>query len=133
MLIGHVPATKYSKVSKNGLKLLNFSKKNVILGLFFTEIFNCKVIKVQNSDEFTPKIFWPEKYISSDQKPKIGQQFLFPAEFWPFEKFLILTFWSVFSKILTLEVAGEPKFRAFCPKIFWPEKYIFCVRKPKII
>ena len=96
---------------------------------FFQKFWLWKWPEGRKFRRFLRNFFRLKKYIFSARKLKIGQKFLFPAEIWLFEKFIILAFWGFFSKILTLEVAGGPKIRAFCPKffsankicIFWPE------------
>jgi len=90
----------------------------MILGLVFIAIFNQKALRIPNCDKFTQNFIGQIKYVFSVRRSKIGQKFLSPAEIWPLEEFSITLFWAYFSKILTLEVAGGPKFRAFCPKFF---------------
>jgi len=86
-------------------------------------------LESRNFGRLVKKFFRPKKYAFSGRRSKIGQKFLFPAEFWPFAKFSNMLFLGDFSKFLTLDVARGQKFRAFCQKffsakkicIFWPE------------
>jgi len=66
-------------------------------------------------------------FLAGDQKS--ARNFYLRPNFGHLNTIPILHFLAYFSKLLTLEVAGGQKFRAFCPKIvpakkiciFWPE------------
>ena len=68
-------------------KIAQIHQKIIIGSLFFTSFFVLQRFQSGNFWRFSQKFFGREKYLFSDQKPQIGQKFLFPAEFWRFEKF----------------------------------------------
>ena len=127
-----IPATN-QKSARNFYFRPNFGHfKNFRIGDFrviFQNFWLRDWLEGRNFRRIVQNFFGRKKYIFSGHKPKIGQKFLFPAEFWPFAKFSNMPFLGDFSKFLTLDVARGQKFRAFCQKIFsakkicifWPE------------
>ena len=114
-------------------------KKNFQNNIFcesFDNFWLFTLLEGQNFKLFAKNFFVQQKYLFSSRRLKIGQKFVFPAEFWPLKKIFqnnifvnFLHFFGIFWYFLVCHSLSGRKFRTFCPKIFYRPKYAqkFCI------